>query len=260
MTQQNSRRPTRRATRAGRNRPELVTSTSEVKSDSSVLETDQPTEETTLAPNEQPVGSPSPTRRLANFFSTVGRSEKSQVAQETEVAQARLARATRGKASVPAKDSPSSETRQQPKASAPARTTPARPASPFKTKYLLGIAIYLFGAQFIGIYETQFLIANHLNGVLGRPFGFTITTSTVVYLVTLLVLLLVLARLDLVPRSLGAMSGQQSPQSRRGTSNNQGTSEDNIKSPPPTMKQGVKGEDDDLYQEYRSNQRRAKKR
>ncbi len=151
MTQQNSRRPTKRAARAGRNRPELVTSTSEVKSNSSVLETDQPTEETILAPNEQPVGSPSPTRRLANFFSTVGRSEKSQAAQETEVAQARLARATRGKASVPAKDSPSSETRQPPKANAPARTTPARPVSPFKTKYLLGIAIYLFGAQFIGI-------------------------------------------------------------------------------------------------------------
>ena len=258
MTQQNSRRPTRRAARAGRNRPELVTSTSEVKNDAPILETDQPTEEATLAPNEQPVSSPSPARRLADFFSTVGRSGKSQVAQETEVAQARIARASRGKASVPTNDSPSSETRQPAKANTPARTTPARPASPFKTKYLLGIAIYLFGAQFIGIYETQFLIANHLNGVLGRPFGFTITTSTVVYLVTLLVLLLILARLDLVPRSLGAMSGQQSSQSRRGTS--QGTSEDNIKSPPPTMKQGVKGEDDDLYQEYRSNQRRAKKR
>lgn len=258
MTQQNSRRPTRRAAHAGRNRPELVTSTSELKNDARILETDQPTEETTRAPNEQPVSSPSPARRLADFFSTVGRSEKSQAAQETEVAQARIARASRGKASVTTNDSPSSETRQQPKASAPARTTPARPARPFKTKYLLGIAIYLFGAQFIGIYETQFLIANHLNGVLGRPFGFTITTSTVVYLATLLVLLLILARLDLVPRNLGAMSGQQSSQSRRGTS--QGTSEDNIKSPPPTMKQGVKGEDDDLYQEYRSNQRRAKKR
>jgi hypothetical protein len=258
MTQQNSHRPTRRAARAGRNRPELVTSTSEVKNDARILETDQPTEEATLAPNEQPVSSPSPARRLADFFSTVGRSGKSQAAQETEVAQARIARASRGKASVTSNDSPSSETRQQPKASAPARTTPARPASPFKTKYLLGIAIYLFGAQFIGIYERQFLIANHLEAVLGRPFGFTITTSTVVYLATLLVLLLILARLDLVPRSLGAMSGQQSSQSRRGTS--QGTSEDNIKSPPPTMKQGVKGEDDDLYQEYRSNQRRAKKR
>ena len=260
MTQQNSHRPTRRAARAGRNRPELVTSTNEVKNDAPVLETNQPIEETLSDLAEQSIAPPSRARRLANFFSTVGRSEKSQASQETEVAQARLARATRGKASVSAKDSPSSETRQPAKASAPARTTPARPASPFKTKYLLGIAIYLFGAQFIGIYETQFLIAYHLNGVLGHPFGFTITTSTVVYLATLLVLLLILARLDLVPRSLGAMSGQQSSQSRRGTSNYQRTSEDNIKSPPPTMKQGVKGEDDDLYQEYRSNQRRAKKR
>ncbi len=258
MTQQNSRRSTRRAARAGRNRPELVTSTSEVKNDAPILETDQPTEEATLAPNEQPVSSPSPARRLADFFSTVGRSEKSQAAQETEVAQARLARATRGKASVSTNDSPSSETRQQPKASAPARTTPARPARPFKTKYLLGIAIYLFGAQFIGSIEQRYLHAIGLDVPLGHFFGFTIMTWQVVYLATLLVLLLILARLDLVPRSLGAMSGQQSSQSRRGTP--QGTSEDNIKSPPPTMKQGVKGEDDDLYQEYRSNQRRAKKR
>jgi hypothetical protein len=258
MTQQNSRRPTRRAAHAGRNRPELVTSTSEVKNDAPILETDQPTEEATLAPNEQPVSSPSPARRLADFFSTVGRSEKSQAAQETEVAQARITRASRGKASGTTNDSPSSETRQQPKASAPARTTPARPASPFKTKYLLGIAIYLFGAQAIGGIEQKFLTDNHLNVVLGHPFGITLMTWQVAYLITLLVLLLILARLDLVPRSLGAMSGQQSSQSRRGTS--QGTSEDNVKSPPPTMKQGVKGEDDDLYQEYRSNQRRAKKR
>lgn len=256
MTQQNSRRSIKRAARAGRNRPELVTSTS----DAPALETHQPTEETTLAPKELPVGSPSPTKRLANFFSTVGRSEKSQPEQETDVAQARLARATRGKASVPDKDNPKSETKQPAKASTPARTAPARPASPFKTKYLLGIAIYLFGAQFIGIYEQKYLVDNHLNGVLGRPFGFTITTSTVVYLATLLLLLVILARLDLVPRSFGAMSGQQSSQSGRGSSNNQSNSEDNIKSPPPTMKQGVKGEDDDLYQEYRSNQRRAKKR
>jgi len=106
-------------------------------------------------------------------------------------------------------------------------------------------------------------VANHLDDPKHPLFHLgpiAVGTSTLVYLATLLLLLVILARLDLVPRSFGAMSGQQSSQSRRGSANNQSNSEDNIKSPPPTMKQGVKGEDDDLYQEYRSNQRRAKKR
>src|SRR5579863_5888575 len=182
MTQQNSRRPIKRAARAGRNRPELVTSTSEVNSDTPLSETNQPLEES-LA--EQSSAPPSPTKRLANFFSTVGRGQKTAAEQETEVAQARLARATRGKATVPAKDSTNSETKEPTKASAPASSAPKRPPSPFKTKYLLGIGIYLFGAQFIGIYETKFLVANNLNSVLGRPFGFTVTSSTLVYLLTL---------------------------------------------------------------------------
>lgn len=260
MTQQNSRRPIKRPARSGRIRPELVTSTSEVNSDTPVSKTNQPIEESLSALSEQSITPPSPTKRLASFFSTVGRSQKTSSEQETEVAQARLARATRGKAAGPIKDSPKSETSEPAKVSNVARpaSAPARPSSPFKMKYLLGIAIYLFGAQFIGIYETQFLISNHLNTVLGKPFGLTITTSTVVYLATLLLLLVLLARLDLVPRSFGAMSNQSSSQNRRGTS--QGNSGDFSKTPQPTMRQGVSGADDDLYQEYRWNQRRTKKR
>jgi hypothetical protein len=259
MTQQNSRRPIKRPARAGRNRPELVTSTSEVTNDTPAPETNQPIEETLSDLSEQSITPPSPTKRLASFFSTVGRSQKTSEEQETEVAQARLARATRNKTVSTIKETPKTEVREPVKASTPARSTPARPPSPFKTKYLLGIAIYLFGAQFIGIYENQFLNANHLNTVLGHPFGFTLTTATVVYLITLLLLLILLARLDLVPRSFGALSGQQTSQNRRGSSNNQGSG-DNVKTSPPTMRQGVSGADDDLYQEYRWNQRRTKKK
>jgi len=198
-------------------------------------------------------------RRLANFFSTVGRSEKAPEVQESEAAQARIARATRGKA---VKDDGKPEVREA-KASAPARTAPARPASPFKTKYLLGMVIYLFGAQFIGIYEQAFLQANHLNTVLTTfsLFGgkVIISTSTLVFLATLLLLLVVLARFDLIPRSLASLGGQQSSQARRSTSSGQGTS-DNARQPQPTMRQGVSGADDDLYQEYRANQRRTRKR
>src|SRR6266436_574619 len=145
MTQDSSRRPTRRGARAGRNRPELVTPMEEVKSGSPVPETNQPIEETLSALAEQSIAPPSRTRRLANFFSTVGRGEKTPEAEQA-------------------------------KASTPARPAPARPASAFKTKYLLGMLIYLFGAQFIGTYERAFLMQNHLNSVITKfpLFGATI--------------------------------------------------------------------------------------
>ena len=258
MTTEYNRKPTRRSARAGRNRPELVASTSmeEAKEDASTAE-DSPTLEESQQELEATAVTPRK-RRLANFFSTVGRSEKAQEVQESEAAQARIARATRGKA---VKDSGKPEAGEG-KTSAPARTAPARPASPFKTKYLLGMVIYLFGAQFIGIYEQAFLQSNHLNTVLTTfsLFGgkVVISTSTLVFLATLLLLLVVLARFDLIPRSLGALGGQSS-QARRSTSNSQSSS-DNARQQQPTMKQGVSGADDDLYQEYRANQRRTRKR
>ena len=263
MTSEYNRGPTRRSARTGRNRPELVTSTpmEEVKDDVSTVD-DSPTLEESLQELEATAVTPRK-RKLANFFSTVGRSEKAPEVQESEAAQARLARATRGKAVKDGEKLAVEEVKATPKASVPARTAPARPASPFKTKYLLGMVVYLFGAQFIGVYEQAFLQSNHLNTVLTTfsLFGgkVVISTSTLVFLATLLLLLVVLARFDLIPRSLGALGGQQSSQARRSTSNSQGTS-DNARQPQPTMKQGVSGADDDLYQEYRANQRRTRKR
>ena len=263
MTQEYNHRPTRRATRAGRNRPELVGSTDEVNNDSAVQETSPPTEESTSEQATSPVTASRP-RRLANFFSTVGRNDKTPEAQEVDVAQARIARATRGKAALAPKDVPNEGAKEPVKASTSVRTPPPRRASPFKAKYLIGIVIYLFGAQFIGLYEQQFLVANHLDDPkhpLFRIGSFAISISTLAFLATLILLLLVLARFDLIPRSLGAMTGQQASRTAgRGASNKPPTSENNVKTPPLTMKQGVSGADDDLYQEYRANQRRAKKR
>src|SRR2546430_425575 len=128
MTTEYNRKPTRRSARAGRNRPELVTSASmeEVKEDAFTAE-DSPTLEESQQELEATAVTPRK-RKLANFFSTVGKSEKAPEVQESEAAQARIARATRGKA---VKDSGKPEAGEV-KASAPARTGPARPASPFK--------------------------------------------------------------------------------------------------------------------------------
>jgi hypothetical protein len=242
----------------------LVTSTEDEGNEDST-----PTLEESLNEVEaqNPPAAPSK-RRLANFFSTVGKSTQRQAPQEVDTAQARLARATRGKAS-PAKPSSSSEeksevTREKEPARATPPARPARPPSAFKTRYLIGMGAYLLGANFIGIFETNFFQSNHLDSVLTtfNLFGgvIVVKTSTLVYLATLVVLLVLLARLDLIPRNFSAMAGQSPSQASRrgGSSTNRNTSE-NARNTPPTRKQGVKGANDDLYQEYRTNQRRRKK-
>jgi len=107
----------------------------------------------------------------------------------------------------------------------PARTTqPARPTSAFKTRYLIGMGIYLLGANFIGVFVTSFFQSNHLDSILTtfNLFGSAIVvrTSTLAYLAMLVILLVLLARFDLIPRNFSAMTGQSSQSSRRGGSSN----------------------------------------
>jgi hypothetical protein len=273
MTQEQSRR--RRSSRADRNRPVLVTSSSESETsidDTEITESEQieTVEETPVV--EEAAAAPQKTRRLPGFFSTIGKKPE----EETpDVAQARLARATRkvGAGSAKANDTTTSDEKQEKQGTKP-KPTPARPTPPrnsgFKTRYLLGMVIYLLGANFIGVFETQFMTANHLNTVLTtfNLFGgqVIISTSTIVFLATLIILLIVLAKLDLIPRSLGAMAGMPESQRRGQTSNKSTTTNQELtpKTPPPTMKQGVKGADDDIYADYRADQRywqrRARKR
>lgn len=279
MTQASDRKPLsthRRSARSARNRPVLVapTTTGEdntyaAEGASTVVE-EHPVEEqpstTTVAPKK------SSSLKLPKFFSTVGKSEQVQAEQEDTVARARLARATRGKLnSAPAKAADDVKP-QAHKAEAKSAAQPrpaARPASGsgFKTRYLIGMGLYLIGANFLGIFETSFFQSHGIDSVLARfPFlGGTVVikTSTLVYLVTLVLLLVLLARLDLIPRSFSSLSGQSSA-ARGGRSGSSGSSkagaQENVKSAPPTMKQGVKGANDDLYQQYRANQRRERKK
>ncbi len=269
----------KRSNRGGRNKPTLVTTpvseNTEMAGEQAAEDTPSPVEESAAA--EQVQASPAPpapsSRRLPRFFSHVGKSSQAQEVDETEAAQARLARATRSK-TTPAKAAASEtttedESRQEQKATTrkePARAgAPSRPASQsaFKTKYIIGMGIYLIGAQLIGTYEHNFFVANHLDSLLAKfsVFGLpmVIYTSTLVFLLTLIVLLVILARLDLIPRSFGALAGQPPQQNRRGGSNRQNSS-DTGRTQQPTMRQGVKGADDDLYQQYRANQRKGRKK
>jgi hypothetical protein len=278
MTQDSDRRSSssnRRSARSGRNRPVLVTSTTNEENQQANLEETTPTLEESLSEVQEQNPSVAPTsptsRRLPNFFSTIGRRGQAEASSETDAAQARLARATRGKVAPTTKAPDNAKSEQKPEVKKAPSTnkasTPARPATGFKTRYLIGMGLYLLGANFIGALETSFFQANHIDSVLARfnLFGalITVSTSTLAFLATLIILLVVLARLDLIPRNFAAMSGQSSQANRRGTSSssnkNQNTSE-NARNMPPTMRQGVKGADDDLYQEYRANQRREKKK
>src|SRR5947209_257064 len=262
----------KRANRHGRNRPVLVTGASSEQAST----VDTQTEETVISapPAEvSPVAEEAPVvkKNRPRFFSTVGRKEETAEAKETDAAAARLARATRGKAASGKKElketRETKETREpkkpEPKAvarSAPSRTAPPPRRGGFKPRHLIGILAYLLVAEFVGGYERVFLVNNNLNAQLFTIGSIHVDTSVVVFLLTLVVLLIVLARLDLVPRSLTPMSSQQRTQGKSGSSQNTSDTDFESGRNTPSMKKGDKGQDDDLYQEYRETQRYLQRR
>lgn len=266
--QQEKAAQNKRSKSTSKNRPVLVTSSSNdlATKDQSVevsSEPEQPVEE--VVP-QKAVEDTQP-RRFPKFFSSVGKSENNSTV-EADQASARIARATRNSVTTTAnsraaKDSKPAQSQSNkvstnnvvPKSS-PARAQPRQGG--FKTKYLYGMIIYVIVAMFVGQYERAFLVSNHLDKVLFQLGSFAVTTSTALYLLTLIILLVILARFDLIPRSLGAMSGQSTSQSAR--SGQSSSQSENTKESQPTIKQGVKGADDDLYQEYREQQRYLQKR
>ena len=267
--QQDKATQNKRSKSTGKNRPVLVTSSNDLTTkDQSVeatSETIQPVEEVappTTVEDTHP-------RRFPKFFSNVGKNENDSTV-EADQASARIARATRNSGASSAnnraaKDSKPAQSQSNankvstnkvvPK-SAPAKVQPRQGG--FKTKYLYGMIIYVVVAMFVGQYERAFLVSNHMDKVLFQIGSFGVTTSTALYLLTLIILLVILARFDLIPRSLGAMSGQSTGQSARSGQSSSGS--ENTKDTQTTMKQGVKGADDDLYQEYREQQRYLQRR
>ncbi len=255
----------KRSKNTSKNRPVLVTSSSiEPVTDDQPVEMPgdavEPVEEVvppTAVDNTQ-------ARRFPKFFSSVGKSDNKGTV-EADQASARMARATRnagassaGNRAVKDTNPAQSQSGTNKVASKPTSTKAQPRPGGFKTKYLYGMIIYVVVAMFVGQYERAFLVANHMDKVLFQIGSFAVTTSTALYLLTLIILLIVLARFDLIPRSLGAMSGQSASQS--GKSGQSSSQSQNTKNTQPTIKQGVKGADDDLYQEYREQQRYLQKR
>ncbi len=268
-----SSKRTRRTARSQRNKPILVTSSNnevengEVEHTVSTATINEP--KPLIVPTPEPIEKPS--RKLPSFFSTVKKSEQDTIPKETkesEVVQARLARATRGKVPVEAIGTVPAKTSKSPvvESKSTATTTAAKPAKPpslFKTRYIIGMGVYLIAADFLGLYEQKFLQYLGLEKQLTQfnLFGGTlhVNTSTIVFLASLVIILVLLARFDLIPRSLGGATGAQRRTGQAQTKNN-GTTSSGERVIPPTVRQGVKGTDDTLYQQYRTSQRRQKKR
>jgi hypothetical protein len=248
--------------RSQRNRPVLVTGNSVAKEQAIATVESQPSESTPAIS----VVEPAPKRKLPNFFSTIGKSDKETTDKpEVDQAQARLARATHGNKSVTQNSKAvtkedSLEKGKETAKPATTKSTPTRPPGLFKTRHIIGIAIYLLAANFVGIIETTALRSIHADVVLTTFVLFggkvTITSSTVAFLATLVIILILLAKFDFIPRSLGGSSAARNNKSATSSSK----SADAIKTSPPVIRPGVKGSDDKLYETYRLNQRRDKKR
>lgn len=267
MTQDSDRRPStqRRSNRAGRSRPVLITPASTqngvedgaardtVERDVPALSSSANQQDMTTAAETQ---TPRP-RMLPRFFSSVAKSSQP---QSVDSKQARIARATHNKAPVIAKDGKASVSPQPKQAASSARPVPARPASPFKMRHIIGILIYMLAAQFVGIGLQTLFISQHIERVLVPTFKMpifntpvTITTSTAAFLIVLVVLLIVLARLDLVPTSFSSAS--QQAQRGRNTPKIRQQDTEGPRDALPNTRQGVQGSNDDLYQEYQELQR-----
>jgi hypothetical protein len=259
----------KRAHRANRNRPVLVTeqeqtNTSAGEQDAQAhAEAMQP--EVALTPEETSSGKQETARRRGpRFFANIGKTE-AQDHPQADPKRARLARALRGKLAASPKEEPAKEKKAAPAREKAGSTSTRPPAPRFKGRYIWGMVIYLLIADFLGIALTNLLRANHLDVLLFTLGPVQATSSTVLFLILLVVILIVMARLDLIPRSFGAMAGGSArsgalSRSKTSSSKTNDAPTFETKAPQPSIKQGIKGADDDLYKEYRENQRYFQRR
>jgi hypothetical protein len=261
MSEESSKRNRRtRRIAARQNKPVLVTGDTE--QDTTVATASTETEQEEVIPaSETKVVQP---RR--GFLSVIGKRSESGENQGIDATRARLARATRGRKgdqqSTAAAEGKQEEAQPEKKPVRAAARASQRPPNAFKFKYILGMFLYLTVAELLGGYEVNIVRNSSIEGVLFRftLFGApqAIDTATIVYLATLVILLVVLARFDLIPRSLSAASTSSSRQTQRSTSSQD--SEPAPKFTPPPVREGVKGESDELYRQYLDNKRREKKK
>ncbi|GCE26058.1 hypothetical protein KDA_15420 [Dictyobacter alpinus] len=252
-----------RRTRVPRNRPVLVTGgETETQEGVSHPTTEDLTLDTVSAATEtvsEPVATPKRLVRLPKFFSKVEHSEQDDPADTKEVVEARMARAKKnmnGKAAITKAEEAADAKAGVPKAAAKA----APPAKLFKPRHFIGMVVYLIGANAVLPLERTFAINSHIERELFRVPGVNlpVTTSFLFNIITLIVVLYVLVALDLLPsgKQFAAGRAQTAGKGKSNSGSQGGTPTPKVA--PPAMRQGVKGAHDDLYQAYRSSQRKKR--
>ncbi|GCE18265.1 hypothetical protein [Dictyobacter kobayashii] len=249
-----------RRTRVPRNRPVLVTDT-ETQEGTLPPTTEDLELDTAPAVEDvvsEPVATPKRLSRLPKFFSKVERSEQDGPADEKEVVDARMARARKNMNPKTAivKAEEAAEAKEKPAA---AKARPATRPSLFKPRHMFGMVIYLIGANLLLPLERTFAINMHIEKtVFTVPFinNLPVTTSFLLNILTLIVLLYALVAFDLLPNGKQFASSQTQANKAKTGSSTAGTPTPKVA--PPVMRQGVKGEHDDLYQAYRSQQRKKR--
>ncbi len=254
----------KRAHRAAK-RPVLVTGQKSAPLETSAsLAAEEAPATMEVAVEEQPAASSEAGRKGGpRFFSNVNKSEATSSDQpKTNPIAARLSRALRGKGADASQEK--EVVREKPKTTTSSArssaTTPARPKSGFKMRYIWGMMIYLLIADFLGVWIQNWMKAQGLDAVVFTLGGFQASRSTLAFLALLVIILVVMARFDLIPRSLGAAMSGQSTARKEAPKTSAKTPTFENREAQPTIKQGIKGSHDDLYREYRANQRYFQKR
>lgn len=254
-----------RRNRSARNRPVLVTETEETTEDTPPTTDNLALDVTPTTGETETVTAPAaPSRNplhLPKFFSKVEHNTEESTTGTDEVVEARMARAKKslnGKAAATTEVAATEDT----KPAAKAKPTPAAPAKPrlFKTRHIIGIVAYLFGANWLLPAEAGYIKSANINKVYYTiaSLHVQIDTALVVNIVTLIICLYLLVAFDLLPNGKQLSASQTSQKRGVKTTSSNSSSGTAVKTPQPTVRQGVKGENDDLYQSYRTNQRKKR--
>lgn len=248
-----------RRSRVPRNRPVLVTG-SETQEETLSPTTEDLTLDTAPVAEEaasKPAATARRLPRLPKFFSKVEQSEQDGPANKDGVVEARMARAKKNmntKAAI-TKAEEAAEAKEKPAA---AKARPATRPSLFKPRHFVGMVIYLIGANALLPLEHTFAVNAHIERVVFTlPIGnLPLTTSFLINILTLIILLYALVAFDLLPNGKQFAASQTQTGKSKSSTSSQGPRTPKVA--PPVMRQGVKGEHDDLYQAYRTNQRKKR--
>jgi hypothetical protein len=211
-------------------------------------------QDTPVTPAEQPKRP----LRLPNFFT---KTEQEVAPSEQDIVDARMARARKSSNGTAAATSANkTEGKASAKPATSAKAQPARRPGLFKPRHIIGLIIYMLVANFVLTFEQTLTVSAGIERNLFEVPGVNLPVSTSVLLniVTLIVVLYLMVAFDLLP------NGKQYAR-QQAVANRQNGARGSVQNParpkqiPPAVRQGVQGQDDDLYQAYRQGQRNKKR-